>query len=324
MPLRSLLVAFAATLLSWSCGGSDSPPTTPTQPTAPVQPLALTCTAPASPLRTTTAQPVPLGYAVPVASGGTAPVSVACTPVSGTPVPVGQTTVTCTATDARSQTASCSFAVAVVVAPTLTVERFLALGDSFTFGTTSRVPERVIPGGTYVQKLEFLLTERYQDQRISVVNAGVPGLFMDQIEDRYPAALRQSSAQVLLLQGGANDINTEGARSVTDVVTRIERVTRDAQARGVAVVLATLTPQRPGSNKGTSPEVVRDLNSRIRDLCRRYRTGCADLYAAFGNEQSPLIGADGLHPTLAGYDVIAETYFEVIRRTFERTVTPPS
>jgi lysophospholipase L1-like esterase len=86
------------------------------------------------------------------------------------------------------------------------------------------------------------------------------------------------------------------------------------------VILATLTPQRPGSTKGTtSPADIRTINARILDLCRRYQTGCADLYTAFGGEQSPLIGTDGLHPTPAGYDLIAETYFEVIRRLFERT-----
>ena len=319
--LRALLVI--SLLVITGCGGDASAPSTPTQPTpvAP-SPITLTCSAPPSPIKTTTGQPVPLGYGVPVAAGGTAPLAIACTPAAGTLVPVGQTSVNCTVTDARSQTASCGFTVSVVVAPTLSVERFLAIGDSFTFGTTSAAVERVIPGDTYVQKLQFLLSERYPDQRLAVANAGVPGQYMDQIEDRYPAALRQSNAQVLLLQGGANDINTEGARSITDVVTRLERVTRDAQSRGVAVVLATLTPQRPASSKGTSPEVVRDLNARIRDLCRRYQTGCADLYAAFGNEQSPLIGGDGLHPTLAGYDVIAETYFDVIRRMFERTATP--
>ena len=147
---------------------------------------------------------------------------------------------------------------------------------------------------------------------------------VDFMQDRYPGALRQSNAQVMMLQGGANDLNADGPRAITDIVTRLERMTRDAQGRGVAVILTTLTPQRPGSTKGTSPEAVRDLNVRIRDLCRRYNTGCADLYAAFGNEQSPLIGSDGLHPTPAGYDVIAETYFEVIRRTFERIATPTS
>lgn len=250
--------------------------------------------------------------------------TVACTPPAGAPAPVGQTAVNCTATDARAQTATCSFAVAVAIAPTLSVERLLSLGDSFTAGTTSRAVEREIPGNNYVQKLEFLLLERYPDQRITVTNAGVPGQFVDQIEDRYPGALRQSNAQVMMLEGGANDLNADGARAITDVVTRLERMTRDAQGRGVAVILTTLTPQRPGSTKGTSPQAVRDLNVRIRDLCRRYNTGCADLYAAFGNEQSPLIGSDGLHPTLAGYDLIAETYFEVIRRMFERTAAPAS
>ena len=318
LPLRASIVT--SVLVLGGCGGSSSTPSTPTQPTPVASPLTLTCPSSAA-LRTTTGQPVPFAYALPQSAGGTAPVTVACTPPSGAPAPVGQTTVNCTATDARSQTTTCSFTVAVAIAPTLTVERFLSLGDSFTAGTVSRV-QREIPGDNYVQKLQFLLMERYPDQRFTVTNAGVPGQFVDQIEDRYPGALRQSSAQVMLLEGGANDLNTDGARAITDIVTRLERMTRDAQGRGVSVILTTLTPQRPGSTKGTSSQEVRDLNGRIRDLCRRYNTGCADLYAAFGNEQSPLIGSDGLHPTLAGYDLIAETYFEVIRRLFERTATP--
>ena len=317
--MRRVLPAACAALTLAACGGGSSAPSTPTQPTTPTAtPLALTCPAPVA-LRTTTGQPVTLTYVTPQATGGTAPVSVSCTPASGSAVPVGSGSVSCTATDARAQTTSCSFGVTVAIAPTLSVERFLSLGDSFTFGTTSRV-DRVIPGDTYTQKLEFLLRERYPDQPFTLTNAGVPGQFMDQIEDRYPAALRQSNAQVLILQGGANDLNTEGARSITDIVTRLERITRDAQGRRVSVILATLTPQRPGSTKGTtSPADIRTINARILDLCRRYQTGCADLYTAFGGEQSPLIGTDGLHPTPAGCDLIAETYFEVIRRLFERT-----
>lgn len=315
-------VTCVAALTCSACGGGSSTPTAPTPPPAPTPPaLGLTCPAPGT-VRTLTGQPVPLTYAPPQVVGGTSPLTISCTPAAGTPTPVGQTTVSCTVADARAQTATCSFAVSVVIAPTLSVERFLALGDSFTFGTTSRTL-RVIEGDTYVQKLESLLRERYPDQSFAITNAGVPGQFMDQIEDRYPAALRQANPQVLLLQGGVNDLNTEGARSITDVVTRLERITRDAQGRRVSVILATLTPQRPGSTKGTTaPAVLRDLNARILDLCRRYQTGCVDLYAAFGGEQSPLIGGDGLHPTPAGYDAIAEAYFEVIRRLFERTAVP--
>ena len=323
MPPLSIRLFAVLCALTAACGGNDSPSAPPTQPTPVVTPLSLTCPTAVS-LRTTTGQPVLLGYGLPQVTGGTAPVAIRCTPANGTAIPVGQTTVSCTATDARQQTSTCSFPVTVAIAPTLRVERFLALGDSFTFGTVSRAPAREIPGDTYVKKLEFLLRERYPDQSFVLTNAGVAGQFMDQIEDRYPAALRNSNAQVLILEGGVNDLNTDGARAVRDVVTRIERIARDAQGRGVDVILSTLTPQRPGSSKGTAPDLVRDLNGQIRDLCRRYRTGCADLYAAFGSEQSPLIGADGLHPTLAGYDVIAETYFSEIRGMFERTASPAS
>jgi hypothetical protein len=47
----------------------------------------------------------------PVATDNCPGVTVACVPPSGTPFPVGTTTVTCTATDASGNTATCSFAV---------------------------------------------------------------------------------------------------------------------------------------------------------------------------------------------------------------------
>ena len=316
--MRRLLL-LTLPLAAWvaACGGGSSGTSAPPTQPSPITTITMTCASPA-PLRSTTGQPVPLQYASPQVAGATAPVAMRCSPALGTLVPVGQTTVTCSVSDARLQTASCTFPVMVVAAPSLSVERFLALGDSFTFGTTSRVPTRVIPGGTFVAKLEYLLLERYPEQRFSLTNAGVPGSWTDEIELRYPSALRQSDAQVLILQGGANDLNALGARAIDDIVATFERLTRDAQGRGVAVILSTLTPHRPGSLRGSATEAVRETNTRIRDLCRRYGTGCADLFAAFGDELSPLIGTDGLHPTPAGYDVIAEVYFDVIRSMFER------
>ncbi|MDW8309910.1 MAG: HYR domain-containing protein, partial [Verrucomicrobiales bacterium] len=48
-----------------------------------------------------------------VAEGGCPPITVDCKPPSGTKFPVGTTVVTCTATDARGNTATCSFRVLV-------------------------------------------------------------------------------------------------------------------------------------------------------------------------------------------------------------------
>jgi hypothetical protein len=35
-----------------------------------------------------------------------------------------------------------------------------------------------------------------------------------------------------------------------------------------------------------------------------------------------LIGIDDLHMTIRGYDVMAEAYFQAIKREFEETTTP--
>ncbi len=65
-------------------------------------------------------------------------VPIPCVPPSGSTFPVGTTAVTCTATDAAGQTASCGFSVTVVdaEAPTITCPANLSVPATTTMGTT--------------------------------------------------------------------------------------------------------------------------------------------------------------------------------------------
>jgi len=54
-----------------------------------------------------------VNYPAPVATGGSGNANVVCTPPSGSSFPVGTTTVTCTATDASGNTATCGFNIVV-------------------------------------------------------------------------------------------------------------------------------------------------------------------------------------------------------------------
>src|SRR5439155_25984278 len=54
-----------------------------------------------------------VNYTTPSASDNCPGVTVGCTPASGSTFPKGTTTVTCTATDASSNTSSCTFTVTV-------------------------------------------------------------------------------------------------------------------------------------------------------------------------------------------------------------------
>jgi hypothetical protein len=95
-------------------GGGGGPTCTFTVTVNDTQPPSITCpanvvavAAPACPANTGTT----VTYPPPTASDNCPGVTVACVPPSGTIFPVGTTTVTCTATDASGNTATCSFSV---------------------------------------------------------------------------------------------------------------------------------------------------------------------------------------------------------------------
>ena len=80
--------------------------TTTTPPPSP-SPLTLKCPT-IGPVSAGNATQASVYYVAPTYSGGTAPVQLRCNPKSGTAFPLGKTTVTCDATDAKGQTASCT------------------------------------------------------------------------------------------------------------------------------------------------------------------------------------------------------------------------
>ena len=81
-------------------------------------------------------------FQAPEATRGQSPVTVACSPESGSTFPIGLTTVTCTATDALERQATCQFNVTVTKLPQLSRLRYMAFGDSITAG------EVTFPGST--------------------------------------------------------------------------------------------------------------------------------------------------------------------------------
>src|SRR5712691_5459932 len=77
-----------------------------------------------------------VSFDTPMPFRGLAPVTVVCTPSSGSAFKNGITTVTCEATDARAHRGDCSFSVVVTSIPLLVKTRFMAFGDSLTEGKT--------------------------------------------------------------------------------------------------------------------------------------------------------------------------------------------
>ena len=338
--LPSRAVAFVSVLVTTVAAGSCSSPTAPAPPV-----LQMTCP-PGQEVETPDGSPIPITYATPTTTGGTAPVTTTCVPLSGTPFSVGTTTVSCSARDNERQTAACSFPVTVARIPELTSTRFMAFGDSITAGALSPCPvapmrrgeppslediwlirATVSPAYSYPTQLHGLLAARYRLQTPVVVNEGFGG---ERITDnlggtndatffRFRSAVNANRPQVVLLQEGINDLNQANGHVeiVNDIVKGLGDLAREARNRGALVMVGTLLPQEPGACRALAPQLIAPANDAIRALAARDGLVLVDLYQGFNGVAGPLIGVDGLHPNELGYQRIAETFVTKIRETLE-------
>ena len=162
-----------------------------------------------------------------------------------------------------------------------------------------------------------MLRSRYVTQaaQFVVTNAGQPAEAAADAPRRFSQALTSSGAQVVLLLEGANDLGA-GAAGIGPALSGLQTMVRQARTAGATVFVASIPPPRPGGSKALSTAVVQSFNDSIRIGAPLEGAIFVDLYAAMLPDVNTLIGVDGLHPTEAGYQRMAETFFAVIR-TFE-------
>jgi len=313
-----------------SIGGCSQNPTSPTPPAQPhastTPPIAAPQSAPPSiacPGSISTTAPLTgpalVQYPAPVTAAGEGPVDIACTPAADDPFPVGNTTVECKATDALQRTATCSFAVAVAPAPRLSRSHILAFGDSITFGeqvipNTDNVLLAADPATAYPTVLAQLLRARYGD-RPTVVNAGLSGEKAAFGDRRLPFEIGKSSADVVVLLEGANDLlyaDPPSSAAIQAAELGVSVLAAEGRHRGLRVFIALLTPTKPG-RRHIPLATIQFANDRLRVVARGEGASVIDTFSALLPDLNANIGSDGLHPTALGYRRIAEAVFAALR-----------
>lgn len=118
----------------------------------------------------------------------------------------------------------------------------------------------------------------------------------------------------LLLLGGINDVAGSSNVSVPTALARLDSLVGDifALRPDTTVFVSNLTPitGTPATNYGTK---VTDFNAGVPAIVAAYaaqgrKAYLVDMYSALSNPAAD-IGADGIHPTQAGYDKMATTWF---------------
>jgi lysophospholipase L1-like esterase len=120
-----------------------------------------------------------------------------------------------------------------------------------------------------------------------------------------------------MIMDGANDLYGLQRDGIGPAVSAIATLGAHASGRGVQVFLATLPPMDPARPKGAGAAAVAPFNAQLASLAAARNWTLVDVNAAFKGDLS-LIGADGLHPTDAGYQVIAQAFYDTIVAKYER------
>jgi lysophospholipase L1-like esterase len=315
-------------LLAWAGGCSSPSSPTPQPPPPPVAEAPLLSCQENVARGTINNAGLAISFQTPEATRGQSPVNVVCSPESGSTFPIGQTTVTCTATDALNRQATCEFRVAVTKLPQLSRLRFMAFGDSITAGEVTFPGSTAgltsgkqvqVPSAAYPTVLERLLRSRYQFQsdQVFVFNQGVGGEKAIDARNRYFAAIASLRPDVVLILSGHNDIPLGADGAASGAANEVRIMAQEAKVRGMRVFIATPVPGRPGGNRTINPFLLVDYANRMRDMAAREGAVLVDLYAAMLPDVQRYIGVDGLHPNEAGYARMAELFYQAIQANLE-------
>lgn len=205
--------------------------------------------------------------------------------------------------------------LATSVVPGVAQTGYIAFGDSITAGVGD---DDLRTEKGYPPRLEALL----QGAGINAVvdNYGVGGEDTVQGVARLPGVLNEAaiSGDVLLLMEGTNDIS----RGIPVETTRfnLNQMAERAENRGMSVIHATTIPRLPDARFDSGNVTNTWLNQNIRDMAGRRARKLADPFEVLSTTPDLFTryyyqGNDDPvgHPNAAGYDLVAQIFFDVIR-----------
>ncbi len=221
-------------------------------------------------------------------------------------------------------------------------DRILAFGDSLTegivatdcafIGTSLGCANYDDGAGGYPGRLQALLRAQYPSQpTITVVNGGLAGEQTSGGRARFPSTMSISQDAAVIMEG-VNDINAGVSSSA--IISNLRNMVTTAKGAGKLVMLGTLLPcitvyydQGPlGMQPYTKCDnaAIDSVNGAIRSLATEQKVVLADFHYSFTYQgtQSSWYSGDGLHPSEAGYQRMAELVRNLMVLNYE-AIAPP-
>lgn len=172
-------------------------------------------------------------------------------------------------------------------------ERVVFFGDSITDGWGRWSPAtRFFPGKPYV-------------------NRGISGQTTPQMLVRFRQDVVDLQPKAVLILAGTNDIaGNTGLASLKMIEDNFASMAEIARANHIRVIFASVLPVSDYPwRRGLHPaQTIRTLNAWLKTYAATHGAVYLDYYAAMTNAEGgldPKLAADGVHPTDAGYAIMA-------------------
>lgn len=208
---------------------------------------------------------------------------------------------------------SLNLPITLPLGPGATPGIFLAFGDSITGGQATTGD-----GQGYTGQLERLLSAHFGVAKI--INDGIDSSSSERGDSRIGSSLASVRPAFTLILYGTNDwSDPRCGQPPCFTISSLRSIVQKVKAAGGFAFVGTLLMTNLGDDFRASPQRNRWIvsqNEGIRQMATEEGAVLVDLYAAF--ERSPLawseLFADYIHPSAAGYTLMAQTWFDAITR----------
>jgi lysophospholipase L1-like esterase len=184
--------------------------------------------------------------------------------------------------------------------PVKNEDRVVFMGNSITEGWARYFPS-MFPGKPYIGR-------------------GISGQTTPQMLVRFQQDVVALKPKVVVILAGTNDIAGNTGPSTPEMIeNNIASMAEIAQANGIRVVLSSILPVydypwRPGLEP--APKIIA-INNWMKDWATRHNAVYLDYHSAMADERGGMregLASDGVHPTEAGYRVMAPLAEQAIRK----------
>ncbi|CAH0335315.1 hypothetical protein FVB9288_00951 [Flavobacterium sp. CECT 9288] len=155
------------------------------------------------------------------------------------------------------------------------------------------------------------------------INRGISGQTTPQILKRFKADVLDLNPAVVVILGGVNDIaGNTGPTTIQSIAATIFEMVALAQANKIKVILCSVLPAYDFSwrpNQFPAEKIIA-LNLLIKKYALENGIYYLDYFSEMKDEKNGLkkeYGPDGVHPNLAGYQVMGPLVEEAIQKVLE-------